>query len=56
MPTSFTKETKSTTTYTKESKEISYLENEDASYLLLEDLGRIIISGLKTDYAKEAKP
>jgi hypothetical protein len=57
MATTYTKETKPTTTYTKESDQ-DFLLKEDAFYLLLEDGGKIVIRRgfVLTEYTKETKP
>lgn len=57
MATSFTKESKPTTTFTKESAQ-DLLLKEDTYYLLLEDGGRIVLRRGYTNpvYTKETKP
>lgn len=57
MPTSYTKEPKPITAYTKES-EVDFLLKEDTFYLLLETGDKIIIrrAFVVPTFAKEAKP
>lgn len=57
MATSFTKETKPTTTFTKESQQ-TFLLKEDTYFLLLEDGGKIVLTRgfVLTEYTKETKP
>lgn len=58
MATTYTKESKPTTTYTKD-EESSFLLKEDAFYLLLETGDKIVLSRgslVNTVYTKETKP
>jgi hypothetical protein len=57
MATSYTKETKPTTPYTKEDL-ISYLLKQDDDFLLLESGYRIVLTRgfVRTTYTKETKP
>jgi len=57
MPTTFTKESKPSTAYTKESK-TDLLLKEDSFYLLLENGGRIVLRRgfVLPTFSKESKP
>lgn len=58
MSTDYTKESKPTTTYSKET-EVSFLLKEDTFFLLLETGDKIILSRgavVETSYTKETKP
>lgn len=57
MPTTFTKETKPSTSYTKESS-LDYMLKEDTFFLLLENGGRIVLRRgfVQPTYTKETKP
>lgn len=57
MPTAFTKETKPSTTFSKETDQ-DFMLKEDAFYLLLESGGKIVLRRgfVLTDFTKETKP
>lgn len=57
MPTAFTKESKPTTPYTKESS-LDFLLKEDAFYLLLETGDKIVLRRgyVIPSFTKESKP